>query len=198
MAEELSPTPVEDKQGVYGNGVAWETFLFDDNHVVWDDDSLITEGHAVYAASTHISWRIPENEMNEYTLHISAQNIMSSAKVSWSGGVRYIHKKNGASTGVTITIKDGYITSFNAQTENVDGTVTTTFYTKDYTPSWVNGEDNYYVSPTLRVSAATVNNVPINYKVDWGDGAESKKSNVASGQSYAFTHKYQPHIPEGM
>jgi len=191
LAEELSPTPVEDKQGVYGNGVAWETFLFDDNHVVWDDDSLITEGHAVYAASTHISWRIPENEMNEYTLHISAQNIMSSAKVSWSGGVRYIHKKNGASTGVTITIKDGRITSFNAHTQDINGP-TTDFYTKDYTPSWVTNEYDYYAAPTLIVKATTMNNVPINYTVEWGDGKYSYAYSHASGEEYSFSHRYYP------
>jgi len=190
--DELSPEGVKDKQGCVGNGSAWESFEVE-NNVVWDSsDSLGTYGHITYVASTQILWEIPSDDSNTYTLHLSAQNIIGT----WADNL-LVDIDNGASTGVTITIKDGHITSFNAQTENVDGTVTTTFYTKDYTPSWVNGEDNYYVSPTLRVSAVTVNNVPVNYKVDWGDGAESKKSNVASGQSYAFTHKYQPHIPEG-
>ncbi len=149
-------------------------------------------GHVTYEASTQIIWEIPFKDHNTYTLYLSAQNIIGT----WAN-YGLVGTNDGAFAGVTITIKDGHIISFDAHTENIDGIVTKEFYTKDYTPSWVNGEYNYYVSPTLRVRAVTMNNVPVNYIVDWGDGAKSEESNVASGQGYAFGHKYEPHIPEG-
>ena len=146
----------------------------------------LAKGYIIYAAATAIDWEIPNSDMATYQLSISAQNIIGH----WNGNLLY-STTNGASTGVTITIKDGRITSFNAHTQDINGP-TTDFYTKDYTPSWVTNEYDYYAAPTLIVKATTMNNVPINYTVEWGDGKYSYAYSHASGEEYSFSHRYYP------
>ncbi len=196
LYNELSPTGVENMYGTTGSGTAWESFYFENNKIDWTDThsfwlgqeyQTISNGHAVYSASSSIQWEIPISEMNTYTLTIGAQNIMGM----WVDGIQ-TGTKNGAYATITITIKNGKISAFNAYTQNVNGQTTTTLYTKNYTPSWVSDPDDYYAAPTLIVEATTLNNVPLNYKVEWGDGAYSYAYGHTSGEQYSFSHKYYP------
>ena len=196
LYNELSPTGVENMYGKAGSGTAWESFYFENDKIEWTEnhhywgsqkDEYISYGHAIYSASASILWKIPVSQMNTYTLTIGAQNIIGMWVDFAQPG-----SKDGASSSVTITIKNGKISSFNAYTDNVNDSAGNTFYTKDYTPWWVSDPNEYYAAPTLIVEATTLNNVPLNYKVEWGDGAYSYAYGHSSGEQYSFSHKYYP------
>ncbi len=206
MPELLGSTGIHDVLGARGPYKTATMVLYQRGYKTYDnpdtsDNWWSKMGYTAYAMHTQIIWELPTSEKS-YTLHLSVQNIMGKWMEMFPldniDDYPPTQTWYSAKSMIDITIKNGQIKYFDAHTENVDGESTTTFYTKDYTPSWESDELSYYVSPVLRVRASTYNSVPLNYEVDWGDGTNSSVYNVPSGEYYPFNHNYYPrrHVGE--
>jgi len=119
MYEHLEPhgTYHDNYADVGPNCHAWEMFTIDSDYnngkIVWGDGMskvwssadhdyiYYYYGHITYAASTKILWRIPQSEEDDYTLHLSAQNLWDgwSSYDAWYG-----YGIEGSSTSVDVKI----------------------------------------------------------------------------------------------
>ena len=198
-------TGIKEKHGVHGPYSTATLTLYqrgvsrysDPEHTGTEDDGFWYKiGYAVYTFRTQVLWTVPTSEKS-YSLRVSAQSLMGRwfeyfhVDLNEIDNYAPLETWYSANSVVTLTIKNGKITALTAHTRDIEGT-TTEFYTKDYTPSWVANEYDYYAAPTLIVKATTMNNVPVNYKIEWGDGKYSYAYSQPTGSEYSFSHRYYP------